>query len=132
MSIDKRNQFLDAGDSDDGVDRNQDSDDDLQKGERSAKRRRVADEESNDEDFSDEDQDQDDGGTVPDGKDKSITKADTEEERRHKGVHGLKTLEEKKNELPGLTQHPTKKNLVVTEEAIKKSGVVYNHACRHI
>ncbi|KAK0736234.1 hypothetical protein B0T21DRAFT_289193 [Apiosordaria backusii] len=118
---DKRNAFLDAGDSDEDVGREYDSEDDFQKGGPSAKRRRVDDEDSEAEDATDDEQDQDDdGGAKLDGEPKES--ADEEDE-------GGETKEGKpkkaKVELPGITKSLLKKNLVVTDAAIKKSGVIY-------
>jgi ESF2/ABP1 family protein len=121
---DKRNQFLDAGDSDDDAGRNYDSEDNFQKGGRSAKRRRVDDDESEAEDFSDQEDGQDEEGGVnlPDASTESAGAGDEEEETegRTKGNKSGSTAE-----LPGVSKPLTKKNLVATEAAIKKSGVVY-------
>jgi ESF2/ABP1 family protein len=121
---DKRNQFLDAGDSDDDAGRNHDSEDDFQKGGRSAKRRRVEDDESEAEDFSDQEDGQDEEGGVnlADASTESAGAGDEEEETegRTKGNKSGSTAE-----LPGVSKPLTKKNLVATEAAIKKSGVVY-------
>ncbi|KAK3486207.1 uncharacterized protein B0T23DRAFT_248338 [Neurospora hispaniola] len=125
---DIRNKFLDAGDSDDDAGHGSDSEDDFQKGGRNAKRRRVSDDEDSEAgDFTDaeEEHDQDDaenkdasakdGQETADGKEKKDGKKDKEKEK--KSVLA--------SDLPGMTKPLTKKNLIVTEEAIKKSGVVY-------
>jgi ESF2/ABP1 family protein len=117
MADDKRNEFLDAGDSDDDVGRASDSEDDLRKGGRSAKRRRV-DDESDVEDFSDGGEDGNDAesGESQDGETSHAGESDEPKQRKRRGD---------KAELPGVTKPLTKKNLVATEAAIKKSGVVY-------
>lgn len=118
MPSDKRNEFLDAGDSDDDVGREYDSEDDFQKGGRSAKRRRVEDEDSEADDFSDREDDQSEtGGTRLD--DEVSESADAKEK-----AEGEK-LTSKTKELPDVSKPLTKKNLVASEAAIKKSGVVY-------
>lgn len=120
MSSDKRNQFLDTGDSDDDAANNYDSEDDFQKGGRSAKRRRVEDDQSDAEDFSDQEEGDEgdaDGGPSPsagDGGDEEKTEPKPED-----------TKSRSNTELPGMSAPLTKKNLVATEAAIKKSGVVY-------
>ncbi|EGS21261.1 uncharacterized protein CTHT_0031100 [Thermochaetoides thermophila DSM 1495] len=123
----KRNNFLDAGDSDSDAGNRSDSDDNFQKGGRSAKRRRVEEDESDIEsDFSDNDYKEQDNnesgganlkqdGTEPSGDDK-----DSEGKDKKK-----KDKSEKELKLPDVTKPLTKKNLVVTAEAIKKSGVIY-------
>ncbi|KAL2169215.1 hypothetical protein VTG60DRAFT_6379 [Thermothelomyces hinnuleus] len=123
-SEEKRNQFLDAGDSDDDAGHDYDSQDDLQKGGRSAKRRRVNDDESDAEDFSDQEEEQRESGgaTVREGTTESGGGGEEKEEaqKRSKDKKPKSTAE-----LPGVSKPLTKKNLVATEAAIKKSGVVY-------
>lgn len=125
MASDKRNEFLDAGDSDDDVGRDYDSDDDLQKGGRSAKRRRLEDESDADE-FSDQEQDESEAGgakvsgdTTDAGGSGEGKDGDAQEDAKRD------KLESNKKELPGVSKPLTKKNLVATEAAIKKSGVIY-------
>ncbi|KAK4202393.1 putative pre-rRNA-processing protein ESF2 [Triangularia verruculosa] len=119
---DKRNTFLDAGDSDEDVGRDYDSEDDFQKGGPSAKRRRVDDEDSEAEDVTDDEQDQDeDGGVNLDEEVKESGDEDDEEGQDTKEGKPKKT----KLELPSIAKPLFKKNLVVTEAAIKKSGVIY-------
>ncbi|KAK0627306.1 hypothetical protein B0T14DRAFT_535208 [Immersiella caudata] len=119
MPDDKRNEFLDAGDSDDNVGRASDSEDDLRKGGRSAKRRRVDDDESDVEDFSGsgEDDNDEESGAHQDGEAGDAGEG-AEIKQKKKGG-------DNKAELPGVTKPLTKKNLVAGEAAIKKSGVVY-------
>jgi ESF2/ABP1 family protein len=120
MSSDKRNQFLDAGDSDEDAGNNYDSEDDFQKGGRTAKRRRVEDDESDAEDFSDQEEGEE--GDVNGGADLKAGAGEDEEETEE---GPKKTKSRSSTELPGVSAPLTKKNLVATEEAIKKSGVVY-------
>ncbi|KAK1759232.1 hypothetical protein QBC47DRAFT_292766 [Echria macrotheca] len=123
MSKDNRNEFLDTGDSDEDVGRDNDSDDDLQKGGRSAKRRRVEDDDESDiEDASDlEEELEDIKDEEPTGNASGTTEKDDEPKPEQKDSKPSgKTFE-----LPGVTKPLSKKNLVATEEAIKKSGVVY-------
>jgi ESF2/ABP1 family protein len=120
MSSDKRNQFLDAGDSDDDAGNNYDSEDDFQKGGRIAKRRRVDDDDSDAEDFSDQEEGVERG--VDGGADLQAASSEDEEETEEKPT---KAKSRSKTELPGVSAPLIKKNLVATEDAIKKSGVVY-------
>jgi ESF2/ABP1 family protein len=121
---DKRNQFLDAGDSDDDAGRGYDSEDDFQKGGRSSKRRRV-DDESDAEDLSDQEdgQSEDGGAGLREGTVDSAGADEGDEEETEgqpkKDKSGLPA------ELPGVSTPLAKKNLVASEAAIKKSGVVY-------
>ncbi|KAK4166610.1 6a7eaee1-a19e-4bb7-86ac-c64a5b42be5c [Cladorrhinum sp. PSN259] len=114
---DIRNELLDAGESDDELARNSDSEDDFQKGGRSAKRRRATnddeDEDSDISDHSDDEQDEDEGGAKL-----SSSKEDDS-----------KTFQKQKPTLPklelNLSKPLHKKNLVISESAVKKSGVIY-------
>lgn len=120
MPADKRNEFLDAGDSEEDVGHASDSEDDLRKGGRSAKRRRV-DDESDAEDFSDrgEDDNDHDNGAPQESEAPNIGEEGSDGESKKRKKSGGQ------NELPGMTKPLTKKNLVATEAAIKKSGVIY-------
>ncbi|KAK3398444.1 hypothetical protein B0T20DRAFT_208637 [Sordaria brevicollis] len=123
---DIRNKFLDAGDSDDNAGHGSESEDDFQKGGRNAKRRRMSDDEDSEaDDFTDAEEEHDD--EEADSKDASAK--DGEKTTDGKEEKGDKKKKEKKSalegDLPGMTKPLTKKNLIVTEEAIKKSGVVY-------
>ncbi|KAK4236225.1 hypothetical protein C8A03DRAFT_35895 [Achaetomium macrosporum] len=124
MSSDKRNQFLDGGDSDDDAGHGYDSEDDIQKGSRSVKRRRVEDDESEAEEVSDqEDGDNEDGGAkLTEGIRESAAAGEGGEETEQRPGNERSTS---KTELPGVSKPLTKKNLVATEAAIKKSGVIY-------
>ncbi len=129
MASDKRNQFLDAGDSDDDADRGYDSEDDFQKGGRSAKRRRVDDDDSDADDFSDqEDGPVEDSRPVVGEDSKKAAPADEEEEEEGGEGEEEQSTNDKppsRMELPDVSRPLTKKNLVASEAAIKKSGVVY-------
>lgn len=135
MPTDNRNRFLDAGDSDDDLGRADDSDDDLQKGGRNAKRRRVDDDESDPEDPSDDEQDEKsdaepsdhDGGAALDKDDdpEDVDADDAEAGDQTDGKKAPKTKSSAKPDLPGVTKNLIKPNLVVSDAAIKKSGVVY-------
>ena len=128
MPSDNRNQFHDAGDSDEDLGHADNSDDDLQKGGRNAKRRRVADDESNPEDLSedgqdhsdnDEDQSEHDGGAALDKVDVPAGGQAGDDKK------ATKPKSSSKADLPGVTKNLIKPNLVVTDAAIRKSGVVY-------
>lgn len=126
MAAEKKNEFLDAGESDDDVGRASDSEDDLRKGGRSAKRRRVDNYESDAEDFSDGgDEDGNDGGASAGGETTGSGEEEAGEGSKQRKKSGETKSESTKDELPGVTKPLTKKNLVATDAAIKKSGVVY-------
>jgi ESF2/ABP1 family protein len=120
MAPEKKNDFLDAGDSDDDQSIGYDSEaDEIQKG-RSAKRRRV----DEDEDVDDDVSDNDDGASdeeVADAKD------DTEDAPADgsKSAASDTKAKAKASDIPDITKTLTKKNLIKTEAAIRRSGVVY-------
>ncbi|KAH6895604.1 hypothetical protein B0T10DRAFT_478447 [Thelonectria olida] len=123
MAPEKKNEFLDAGDSEDENDVGYNSeDDDVRKGGRSAKRRRLDDDDDGlgsdlDIDASD---DGDDGGADLKGE------SDGEDEEQEKPQQlKRKSKDAEPAALPDITRPLTKKNLVASEAAIKKSGVVY-------
>ncbi|KAL0944546.1 RNA recognition domain-containing protein [Colletotrichum truncatum] len=119
MAPEKRNKFLDAEESDDDLDQGYDSEaEELRKGGRSAKRRKVDSDEEDD--FSDEE-----GGLVDQEKDSEDEdqEDDDDEEAEPSTSSGKKS--KSAAELPDVSKPLTKKNLIATEEAIKKSGVVY-------
>lgn len=130
MAPEKRNRFLDADDSEDDV-QDYNSEDEMQKGGRIAKRRKTQDES----DFDEED-----------ASDASENEgSDSEAEEHPETVEASKNSEKQKDDTktdedsgsqdedssakqvktPQLAKALTKKNLVATEAAIKKSGVVY-------
>ncbi|KAK1700050.1 RNA recognition domain-containing protein [Colletotrichum godetiae] len=123
MPPEKRNKFLDADESDDELDQGYDSEaEELRKGGRSAKRRKVDSEDEDD--FSDEEQnvtkDAEDAESDDEGADgENDTEASTSTNKKKSSSTSTKL------DLPDVSKPLTKKNLVATEEAIKKSGVVY-------
>lgn len=120
MAPEKRNEFLDAPESDDDQIDDYNSDDEITKGRRSAKRRRV---DSDDEDAgSDVDRraSDDQGSIEQDGQ-----KGDSSKQVKESKSTSRKELPRLETGLPDITKPLTKKNLVASEEAIKKSGVVY-------
>ncbi|KXH28368.1 RNA recognition domain-containing protein [Colletotrichum nymphaeae SA-01] len=122
MAPEKRNKFLDADESDDDLDQGYDSEaEELRKGGRSAKRRKVDSEDEDD--FSDEEH-----NVIKDAEDAA---SDDDEEDAGEDAEASASTKKKpsssatKLDLPDVSKPLTKKNLVATEEAIKKSGVVY-------
>ncbi|KAF7562501.1 hypothetical protein G7046_g1649 [Stylonectria norvegica] len=123
MAPEKKNEFLDAAESEDEQDLGYDSEDDLRKGGRSVKRRRLDEDDdaaSDFEDGSDDEKDTTEADAKPSGQDDDGAEEDeaTQAKRAPKAV---KTT----TELPDITKPLTKKNLVASASAIKKSGVVY-------
>lgn len=129
MAPEKRNAFLDADESEDDV-QGYNSEDELQKGGRTAKRRKVEDDSdfdedavSDDEGSASQDEDEEEAHTEKTAKTpeqrKSLENAD-EKSQSEDGDKSTKSVE-----LPSLAKPLTRKNLVATEAAIKKSGVVY-------
>lgn len=125
MAPEKRNKFLDAEDSDDDAVQDN-SEDELQKGGRTAKRRKVED----DSDLDDEGSS--DGGSDGEGGDnKSEQDESTKPQKPDSGKKNRGEKRPKKDD--GDTQPDDilqvksllKKNPVATEAAIKKSGVIY-------
>jgi ESF2/ABP1 family protein len=109
MATRKHNDFLGVEDSeDDGSQGYNSEDEDLRKGGRSPKRRRVEREASDDEDaeLSDDERGEQNESIKP-----------PKEEKEMKARHTT--------DLPGVSKPLTKKNLVATAAAIKRSGVVY-------
>ncbi|KAK3318205.1 hypothetical protein B0H66DRAFT_556471 [Apodospora peruviana] len=151
MASERINNFLDADESDDDAERGYDSENDLQKGGRSAKRRKVEDDDHHDSgDDSDEHNDNDGGAKLTfspttttkktkqahqngehEEDDEAQSEADEDDDEQSPTTITPTTTKEKKSsksaagELPDLTKPLHKKNLVATETAIKKSGVVY-------
>lgn len=135
MAPEKRNHFLDAQDSEDDI-RDYNSEDELQKGGRSAKRRKT-------DDASDLDEDEvsDNAGSASDGEDEDgLPKAAKGAQNAGPAEHGgtadaadaadAAESEDQNGsahtvQMPQVAKPLTKKNLVATEAAIKKSGVVY-------
>ncbi|KAK1989236.1 RNA recognition domain-containing protein [Colletotrichum cereale] len=119
MAPEKRNKFLEAEDSDDDLDQGYDSEaEELRKGGRSAKRRKVDSEDEDD--FSDEERDASKtGGGASDDED------DADEDAEASTSSKKDSRPSTAVDLPDISKPLTKKNLVATEEAVKKSGVVY-------
>lgn len=109
MTTRSHNEFLDAGDSDsDNANVYDSNDEDIRKGGRTSKRRKF---------------DQNIGAK----RDKSITRETQEisvkpvvEDKIHESQHS-----EEDSVMPGLSRPITKKNLIATSAAVKRSGVVY-------
>ncbi|KND93206.1 Pre-rRNA-processing protein ESF2 [Tolypocladium ophioglossoides CBS 100239] len=127
MAPPKRNEFLDASDSEDDQVDGYNSEDEVAKGGRSAKRRKV---ESDGEDGEDDDAASDVERDVSDAEDDAAEPGDEgdvqeAEETDDAMPKATKAKLKLKTELPDITKPLTKKNLVATEKAIKKSGVVF-------
>ncbi|ERT00869.1 hypothetical protein HMPREF1624_02102 [Sporothrix schenckii ATCC 58251] len=175
MVSEKRNTFLDAGDSEEDDGHYESEADEVQKGGRGTKRRRLEDDEDDDDDdeSSDDDADtdiddrfqfrneDDDAGGKKDAGDKASArlkkqskdtkrakrdesdededdeaageKADEADDvpRKDKKTSKLSKASSAKDgdagriELPGVNKPLTKKNLVASEKAVRRSGVVY-------
>lgn len=127
MAPEKKNDFLDAGDSEDDQSNGYDSEaDELQKGGRSAKRRKV-DEDEDAEDFSD---DQQDGASDDDGEEDAAEGDDAVDTAApSKPASSTPQAQPKSKaaeaDLPDVSKPLTKKNLIASESAIRRSGVVY-------
>ncbi|OTB01109.1 hypothetical protein M426DRAFT_323758 [Hypoxylon sp. CI-4A] len=120
MALEKRNNFLDAEESEDDGSQGYDSEaEQLQKGGRTAKRRKLS------EDIATDDEAEFSAGEGSEG-DADIVKEVSEEENGSR-AHSDKPKPKKdvQLELPDVSRPLTKKNLVATEAAIKKSGLVY-------
>lgn len=123
MAPEKRNYFLDAEDSDDDV-QDYNSEDELQKGGRFAKRRKTEDESDHEggnlSDNAGSDSEIEDGDSNKDPAsehEKTDDEAEAAAEHHDSSVHSV--------QVPQVVKSLSKKNLVATEAAIKKSGVVY-------
>lgn len=113
MSTRKHNDFLDLEESDGNESQGYDSEaEDLKKGGRSLKRRKV------DEDQSDDDDEQNSDQEDQDLENDAAQKTSKDIESKPKKIT-------KELELLGVSRPLTKKNLVASAAAIKKSGVVY-------
>ncbi|TLS30148.1 hypothetical protein PpBr36_02634 [Pyricularia pennisetigena] len=133
MAPEKRNHFLDADESDDDQSQGYNSEaEELTKGGRSAKRRKIGSgsDIEDDDDFSDQDEDNsvpsptqqlqdEDGASIRNG---------TQQGDGHEEDGATLRPNKSKDAGPKLrtdAANPLKKNLVVTDKQIKKSGVVY-------
>ncbi|KAJ6784326.1 hypothetical protein PWT90_07246 [Aphanocladium album] len=116
------NDFLDASESDNDHIDTYDSENEISKGgNRSTKRRKLSPDEDGDSDQDASDIERD-GGANDDDDD------DVEEEptaSKEKESENKKKLPKIQSDLPDISRPLTKKNLVATEKAIQKSGVVY-------
>ncbi|RFU78768.1 pre-rrna-processing esf2 [Trichoderma arundinaceum] len=123
MAATKANEFLDASDSEDERSTGYDSDEEVKKGGRGPKRRKISSDDEEEDDVVASDKDQDDS----DGEEKTSERTGQEREADEVGADdGKKKAKKlKAKDLPGVARPLTKKNLVATDEAIKKSGVVY-------
>lgn len=123
MATRKLNEFLDVSDSEEDNGSGYDSErEDLRKGGREIKRQRVERTASDEEDEEEEEQEdleieeaEEDKHDVDGSEDLDKSSA------KEKAVHKSSVT----TELPGVTKPLSKKNLVATEAAIKRSGVVY-------
>ncbi|CZS89030.1 probable ESF2 Eighteen S rRNA processing Factor [Rhynchosporium agropyri] len=121
MTTRKHNEFLDADESEDDQTQGYDSEvEDVKKGGRNTKRRKV------DSDLSDNDEAELDDKSEGEEEQERDDAEDKEEDS--KDTRALKRKSRDTGdiaELPGVHKHLSKKNLVATAAAIKKSGVVY-------
>lgn len=114
MATRTHNEFLDTNNSEDDGSQGYNSEaEDLRKGGRSPKRRRV-DSEGSENDEAEELERQDEKEEEGDAKDDVELDNSNHDEKKKKIL-----------ELPGVSKPLSKKNLVATEAAIKRSGVVY-------
>lgn len=117
MATRKHNDFLDADQSDEDGSQGYDSEaEDLRKGGRSPKRRKVESDGSENEDEAQEPDNDLKVGSNAKRDDEIKESADTQSKFRKTG---------EATELPGISKPLTKKNLVATEAAVRRSGVVY-------
>jgi ESF2/ABP1 family protein len=124
MSTRKHNDFLEAKESDDGRDSGgyNSEEEDLRKGARSSKRRRMSDDESDDDHTDDEfvEPGQAEKSPEPEADNEAHSSGDEDKSASKE----LKLKREIKLDLPDITK-TLHKNLITTDAAIKKSGVVY-------
>ncbi|KAM0261678.1 hypothetical protein ACHAQJ_002130 [Trichoderma viride] len=121
MAATKANEFLDASDSEDERLNGYDSEDEVTKGGRGPKRRKISSDDEDDDGASDKEQD--DSDRDKDGSEPAKQDGEGDGNKSEEGKKKAKKLKAK--DLPSVAQSLTKKNLVTTDEAIKKSGVVY-------
>lgn len=120
MATRKHNEFLDTNDSEDDGSQGYDSEaETFKKGNRNPKRRKVDSDLSEDEEDDFEDaEDGHDAGTA------ELGKGDEQENEEADG-EDVGAKPRKASDLPGVSTPLSKKNLVATAAAVKKSGVVY-------
>ncbi|ESZ89944.1 hypothetical protein SBOR_9671 [Sclerotinia borealis F-4128] len=115
MSTRKHNDFLDLEESDGNESQGYNSEaEDLRKGGRSLKRRKVKDDDKSDDEDAEQNSDQEEQNSEDD------VVQETSKDIKSKSKKISKELD-----LPGVSRPLTKKNLVASAAAIKKSGVVY-------
>ncbi|KAG5993335.1 RNA-binding ATPase activator esf2 [Claviceps lovelessii] len=125
MPPEKKNNFLDVSDSEDDQQDGYNSDDEITKGGRSAKRRKV--------DSEDDDDDDDASDINYDAKRDDDNHDETRNESQDEPKQGAKpSTSQPRKDIPqldktvlGINQPLAKKNLVTSDAAIQKSGVVY-------
>ncbi|KAI1801143.1 hypothetical protein F4811DRAFT_535748 [Daldinia bambusicola] len=126
MPPEKRNKFLDVDESDDDESQGYNSEaEELQKG-RTAKRRKINDNASSDEDDDNDYVSAGEESEHEDARKKDTSRRDTSDEKANaKEDKSSKSKIDALPELPDVSRPLTKKNLVATEAAIKRSGLVY-------
>lgn len=121
MAPEKKNEFLDASDSEDEQLDGYNSEEDVRKGGRGAKRRKV-DDSGDDDEASDAELDE----LNNDEQDQEVLEEEDGPAESEPDDGKVKVKKVKlQTQLPDITRPLTKKNLVASEAAIKKSGVVY-------
>ncbi|KAH8803104.1 hypothetical protein F5884DRAFT_683808 [Xylogone sp. PMI_703] len=127
MATRKLNEFLDVIDSDEDNGSGYDSEkEDLRKGERGSKRQRIEREASEERENDDEQEELKDDWSQDKQDDRHTISQEVETEGQgEEQTKKDKSKYSKTAELPGVTKPLSKKNLVATEAAIRKSGVVY-------
>ncbi|KAM3509554.1 hypothetical protein MY10362_000548 [Beauveria mimosiformis] len=114
------NDFLDASESDDDQIDTYDSENEISKGgSRSTKRRKLSPEEDGDSDHDASDTDGGDDEEDDAAEEEAITIEEKEPEKKKTKLPKIQS------DLPDISRTLTKKNLVATEKAIQRSGVVY-------
>ena len=132
MSITKRNAYLDAEESEDDLGQEIDSEtEELKKGGRATKRRRIGDDSDDGDGSGEEEQDAIRLGDVEDHEQSAATPEPSSPRRHdkddsdHAELDTKGGLQSKKPKLSGAFLPLAKKNLVNTDAAVRKSGVVY-------
>ncbi|KAI1463043.1 uncharacterized protein F4812DRAFT_290627 [Daldinia caldariorum] len=134
MPPEKRNKFLDVDESEDDESQGYNSEaEELQKGGRTAKRRKI-----NDDDDASSDDEDDNNDDVSVGEESEHEDAKKQETSRRDDISDAKAkananrdkpskskIDALLPELPDVSRPLTKKNLVATDAAIKRSGLVY-------
>ncbi|KAI0402764.1 Pre-rRNA-processing protein ESF2 [Xylaria palmicola] len=121
MPAEKRNHFLDADESDDDGSQGYDSEVEQQLRKGASKRRKLDQDDGTDEDeplSADE-------GPGDDSDDYEEEESPPREDREKPAAKDKKSASRDASDLPDISRPLTKKNLVATEKAAKRSGVVY-------